>query len=153
MSACASVIPYITHDEDSSRQVALDSCNATFEKLSVQDRVGWSLENLPGQHVVSSSFGAHAAVSLHLLTQQQADIPVILIDTGYLFPETYRFVDELTEKLQLNLQVYQSALSPHWQLAAVLPINWPKLLRASGAGRLPHDLHRGCDAAAGRRRR
>ncbi len=117
MSACASVIPCITHDEDSSRQVALDRCNATFEKLSVQDRVGWSLENLPGQHVVSSSFGAHAAVSLHLLTQQQADIPVILIDTGYLFPETYRFVDELTEKLQLNLQVYQSALSPHWQEA------------------------------------
>eukprot|EP00964_Phaeocystis_antarctica_P035000 scaffold19941_cov71-Phaeocystis_antarctica.AAC.1 len=39
------------------------------------------------------------------------------------------------------------ALSPHWQLAAVLPINWPKLLRASGAGVVPTlltpHLHRG----------
>lgn len=113
MSACASIIPCIAHDELATREVALDHCNATFAKLDVADRVAWSLENLPGQHVVTSSFGAHAAVSLHLLTQQQPDIPVILIDTGYLFPETYRFVDELTERLKLNLKVYRSELSPH----------------------------------------
>jgi phosphoadenosine phosphosulfate reductase len=117
MSACASIIPCIAHDELATREVALDHCNATFAKLGVAERVAWSLENLPGQHVVTSSFGAHAAVSLHLLTQQQADIPVILIDTGYLFPETYRFVDELTERLKLNLKVYRAELSPRWQEA------------------------------------
>ena len=117
MSACASIIPCIAHDELATREVALDHCNATFAKLDVADRVAWSLENLPGQHVVTSSFGAHAAVSLHLLTQQKPDIPVILIDTGYLFPETYRFVDELTERLKLNLKVYRSDLSPRWQEA------------------------------------
>ncbi|MEI2421400.1 phosphoadenosine phosphosulfate reductase family protein, partial [Arthrospira platensis SPKY2] len=44
-------------------------------------------------------------------------ILVILIDTGYLFPETYRFIDELTARLGLNLKVYRSALSPAWQEA------------------------------------
>lgn len=117
MSACASIVPHFAHDEVATRQAALDRCNATFAKLSVSERVAWSLENLPGQHVVSSSFGAHAAVSLHLLTQQKADIPVILIDTGYLFPETYRFVDELSERLDLNLHVYRAAMSPRWQEA------------------------------------
>ena len=117
MSACANIIPRITHDEEASRQVALEHCNATFEKLSVQERVRWALENLPGQHMVSSSFGAHAAVSLHLLSQQLPDIPVVLIDTGYLFPETYRFIDELSERLNLNLQVFRSDMSPHWQEA------------------------------------
>jgi phosphoadenosine phosphosulfate reductase len=117
MSACASIIPCIAHDELATREVALQHSNATFAKLSVTERVAWSLENLPGQHVVTSSFGAHAAVSLHLLTQQMPDIPVILIDTGYLFPETYRFVDELTERLKLNLKVYRADLSPRWQEA------------------------------------
>ena len=117
MSACESMVPCITHDEDSSRQLALDHCNVEFEKLSVEERVRWSLENLPGQHVVSSSFGAHAAVSLHLLSQVKPDIPVILIDTGYLFPETYRFVDQLTEKLDLNVQVFRADVSPGWQEA------------------------------------
>ena len=117
MAACEKFVPCLTHDEDSSRQIALDNCNSAFEKLSVQERVHWSLENLPGRHIVSSSFGAHAAVSLHLLTQVRPDIPVILIDTGYLFPETYRFIDRLTEKLNLNLQVFQADVSPRRQEA------------------------------------
>ncbi len=117
MAACEKLVPCLTHDEDSSRQIALDHCNAEFEKLSVQERVHWSLENLPGRHIVSSSFGAHAAVSLHLLTQVRPDIAVILIDTGYLFPETYRFIDRLTETLDLNLKVYQADESPHRQEA------------------------------------
>ncbi len=117
MSACASIIPCIAHDELATREVALQHCNTTFAKLSVAERVAWSLENLPGQQVVTSSFGAHAAASLHLLTQQDPDIPVVLIDTGYLFPETYRFVDDLTERLNLNLKVYSAGLSPRWQEA------------------------------------
>jgi len=119
MAACANAIPSTTVDEESSRQLALEHCNAAFEKMDVIDRVRWSFENLPGKHIVTSSFGAQAAVSLHLLTRVQPDIPVILIDTGYLFPETYRFIDELTDRLQLNLRVYSSDVSPRWQEARV----------------------------------
>lgn len=42
------------------------------------------------------------------VNQVHPDIPVILTDTGYLFPETYQFIDELTDKLKLNLQVYRA---------------------------------------------
>ena len=86
-------------------------------ELSAEDRVAWALEELPGEHVVSSSFGAQSAVMLHMLTRQRRDIPVVMIDTGYLFPETYRFVDELREALGLNLQVYRPRISPAWQEA------------------------------------
>ncbi len=85
--------------------------------MRAEERISHALENLPGEHVVSSSFGAQAAVMLHLLTRQKPDIPVVFIDTGYLFPETYRFVDELTEQLNLNLKVYRSLMSPAWQEA------------------------------------
>src|SRR5690606_35650540 len=37
--------------------------------------------------------------------------PVVFIDTGYLFPETYRFARDLTERLQLNLRKFQPQLS------------------------------------------
>ncbi|MFQ5635066.1 MAG: phosphoadenylyl-sulfate reductase, partial [Gammaproteobacteria bacterium] len=50
-------------------------------------------------------------------TSRAPGIPVIFIDTGYLFPETYRFVDALTERLQLDLKVYRSDTSPAWQEA------------------------------------
>ncbi|KGA25732.1 phosphoadenosine phosphosulfate reductase [Pectobacterium brasiliense] len=96
---------------------ALAIVNGQLELLSAQERVSWALENLPGDYVLSSSFGIQAAVSLHLVTQQRPDIPVILTDTGYLFPETYQFIDALTEQLKLNLQVYRAAESPAWQEA------------------------------------
>ncbi len=98
-------------------QAALHAANRRLESLSAEDRVHWALEHLPEQHVLSSSFGTQSAVMLHLVSRLRPDIPVILVDTGYLFPETYRLVDELTDRLGLNLQVFRPALSPAWQEA------------------------------------
>ena len=72
-------------------------------------RVAWAFESLAGPHALSTSFGVQSAVSLHLLTQAKPDIPVLLVDTGYLFPETYRYADTLTQHLGLNLQAIDTA--------------------------------------------
>lgn len=93
----------------------LQRINAAFESLSAERRVERAIELLPGEHVLTSSFGAQAAVMLHLVNRVVPNIPVVLIDTGYLFAETYRFIDELTDKLQLNLKVFRSDASPAWQ--------------------------------------
>jgi len=105
------------YDEEASRAHALEHCNGKFAALKADQRIEWALENLPGNHVLTSSFGAQAAVSLHLVTQVSPNIPVVLVDTGYLFPETYRFVDELTARLKINLKVYSATYSPAWQEA------------------------------------
>ena len=42
-------------------------------------------------------------------------MPVVLIDTGYLFDETYEFIDQLVERLDLQLRVYRPRISPAWQ--------------------------------------
>lgn len=91
--------------------------NEELGKKSAGERVAWALERYRGRIALTSSFGAQAAVMLHLVTVREPEIPVVLVDTGYLFPETYRFVDELTERLKLNLKVYRSELSPAWQEA------------------------------------
>ncbi|NNE91392.1 MAG: phosphoadenylyl-sulfate reductase [Verrucomicrobiales bacterium] len=89
-----------------------------LEQKPPQERISWALDTFNPDHIaLSSSFGAQSAVSLHLVTALKPDIPVILVDTGYLFPETYQFVEDLTEKLNLNLKVYRSPLSPAWQEA------------------------------------
>lgn len=100
-----------------SSEKSLAQTNLLLESMPPLKRVEWSLANLPGEHVVSSSFGAQSAVMLHLLNQVAPGIPVILTDTGYLFTETYQFIDLLTEKLNLNLHVYRAPISPSWQEA------------------------------------
>lgn len=94
----------------------------TLETASAEERVSWALEHFGPKIGMTSSFGAQSAVLLHMATRQWPGIPVILIDTGYLFPETYRFVDELTARLDLNLRIFRSDLSPAWQEA-----RWGKL--------------------------
>ncbi len=89
--------------------------NRAFAAQAAAARVAHALRILPGPHVLSSSFGAQSAVMLHLVTREAPGIPVMLVDTGYLFPETYRFVDELTTRLKLDLHVVRSDSSPAWQ--------------------------------------
>lgn len=94
---------------------ALAEINRYLETLSAEQRVRWAVEFLPDTQILSSSFGIQSAVMLHLVTSVKADIPVVLIDTGYLFKETYQFIDQLSERLKLNLHVYRSHQSSAWQ--------------------------------------
>jgi len=43
---------------------------------------------------------------LHLCVTVKPEIPVVWVDTGYLFPETYRFAETLKKRLNLNLLTY-----------------------------------------------
>lgn len=82
-----------------------------LESAAAEDRVRWAVETFGDQLVMTTSFGIQAAVMLHLVTQIAPKIPVIFIDTGYLFPETYRFAKELTDRLGLNLKKYVPAMT------------------------------------------
>jgi len=77
-----------------------------LEAASATERVRWAYESYGDKLVLSTSFGIQSAVMLHLVTTHIPGIPVIFIDTGYLFPATYTFAQELTERLQLNLKTY-----------------------------------------------
>ncbi len=99
------------------QEPALSEISTRLEAVTAEERVRWALERFRPEIMLSTSFGAQSAVSLHLVTQQWPDIPVVLVDTGHLFPETYRFADELTNRLKLNLKVYRASLSPAWQEA------------------------------------
>lgn len=90
----------------------LDAVNRGFDGSDPLAIIRWAVERFGDGLVMTSSFGVQSAVTLHLATRVKPDIPVIFVDTGYLFPETYKFADDLATRLNLNLKVYQSPLSP-----------------------------------------
>ena len=109
----------LTHPTDNRTQVMvspvpmdLDATNQQLDHASATEVVEWGVQTFGVGLVMSTSFGIQSAVMLHLVTQVVPEIPVIWIDTGYLPTQTYRFADELTQRLQLNLHVYQSPISP-----------------------------------------
>src|SRR3954452_3553141 len=61
------------------------------------------LRQNPGRACITNSFQAEDMVVLHLLRQYVPDVPVLFLETGYHFEETYAFRDRLATNWQLNL--------------------------------------------------
>jgi phosphoadenosine phosphosulfate reductase len=73
------------------------------------------LEKKSGPACVTSSFQTDCMVLVDLVTQQAPDIPVLFLDTGYHFPETYAYRDEMAARLHLNLTNLTPKLSVEQQ--------------------------------------
>ena len=52
---------------------------------------------------VTCSFQTECMALVDLVIAQRPDIPVLFLETGYHFPETYAYRDQMTERLHLNL--------------------------------------------------
>lgn len=67
-------------------------------------------ERLLGRAALVSSFGAEAAVLLHMVSEVAPDAPVVFIDTQVLFEETLAYQRELSAHLGLtNVQVIRAS--------------------------------------------
>jgi phosphoadenosine phosphosulfate reductase len=56
-----------------------------------------------GAACVTSSFQTECMVLVHLVTRQRPNIPVLFLDTGYHFAETYAYRDRMAAQFNLNL--------------------------------------------------
>lgn len=82
-----------------------------LEKLKADERLELLVERFGDRLVASTSFGIQSAIMLDLLSRHAPQVPVVFIDTGFLFPETYRYAEELTRKAGIDLRVYQPRMS------------------------------------------
>ena len=93
-------------------QIDLETVNPLLANRTPQQVVEWSIAQFAGDLVMSSSFGAESAVLLHMVTRLMPEIRIIFIDTGYLFPETFAFMEELRRRMNLNVWVYRTRQDP-----------------------------------------
>ena len=84
--------------------------NERFETAHPIEIIRWAVETFRPDIALTSSFGADSAVLLHMAVQVDPAISVRVVDTGLLFPETYQFMEELSRRLRLNLQVSKTRL-------------------------------------------
>jgi phosphoadenosine phosphosulfate reductase len=97
--------------EPPASEIDLDAVNAGLADANAETVLEWARNHFGDGLVMSSSFGAESAVMLHLVNRVIPGIPVIFVDTGYLFPETYQFAEELARRLKLDLRIYNPRLT------------------------------------------
>lgn len=95
-----------------AKEISAEELSAAIAPLRAGERLAFLYEQLGERLVASTSFGLQAAVSLHLIHEYAPKIPVVFIDTGFLFPETYRYADDLLARFKnLDLRIYQPNIS------------------------------------------
>jgi len=83
----------------------IEKINKELATKTPAEIVEWALKNAQSP-VVTTNFRPYESAILHLVTQRSPSIKVIWCDTGYNTSSTYKHAEELTDALNLNIQLY-----------------------------------------------
>ena len=96
--------------EQQQTKLDIRDINKKLKEATAEEIVKWALA-VEGKVIVTTNFGPQEAVLLHMVDQVAPGTEVLWIDSGYNMPETYKFADTVTKKLDLNLTVYTPVVS------------------------------------------
>jgi len=83
----------------------LAAINAGLAGKSAEEIIRWAA-SLGKRTMMTTTFGDHSAVILHLVTRLIPEVKILWVDTGYNSSATYRFADKLMRELDLSVDVY-----------------------------------------------
>jgi len=86
-----------------SHSFDIQAINERFAQSGPEEILAWAALELGNKVVVSSSFQTQSVALLHLISCYAPQIEVIFVDTGYHFPETLAYRDQLIDLLHINV--------------------------------------------------
>ena len=90
--------------------IDIDKANAKLRDASARDIIAWALAQ-GGRTIATTSMGKNAAVMLHLVSQVDAGVPTVWVDTGYNLRDTYVVAERLIRDLDVNMHVYSPLMT------------------------------------------
>lgn len=99
-------------------EAELAALAARFESRPATAIIRWAAERFGDGLVLSASF--QDCVLIDLATRVAPRIEVVFLDTGYHFPETIDYVEEVRRRYDLNLRVLRPSVGPddRWRVDA-----------------------------------
>ena len=85
--------------------------NERLEKATPEERLAFAVQAFGDRLLFTSSFGAGSGILLHLWSRAARHLPVVFIDTGFLFDETIAYRDLLARELGLTIEVARPAVA------------------------------------------
>jgi phosphoadenosine phosphosulfate reductase len=103
-----------------------DYTNRWLEHAPVEETLRWVVSEFGESAAVVTSLQITGIVTLHMLGQLGLRLPVLTIDTGLLFPETYALIDEVEARLGVEIQRVRPRQSVAEQAAEYGPALWTR---------------------------
>lgn len=93
------------------RAIDLAAVNASFDGKPPQEILRWATEQFAPDVILTCSFQHDGVVLAHMLHEIAPWVPVVFLDTGFHFPETLAYKDEIVRRFGLNLREIRSSIS------------------------------------------
>ncbi len=94
-------------DESGARRAAAELRGAPADAI-----LQWAIDRFPGRAALSVSFGGGGVLLAHMLSTIDRSVPVLFIDTGFLFPETLEFKNDFVARYGLTVRELKPAYDP-----------------------------------------
>ena len=92
-----------------SARLDVAAANARLEQASPEERLSFAVEHFGERLLYTSSFGAGSGVLLYLWSRVASHLPVVFVDTGFLFDETHEYKDRLVSQLRIQVVTVRPA--------------------------------------------
>lgn len=84
----------------------VEPLNAAFASATLPNRLRALRKAVAGRIVFTTSLGIEDQAIIHALAETKADVDVVTLDTGRLFPETYELWQRTEEKYALRIKAF-----------------------------------------------
>ncbi|MCD8177910.1 MAG: phosphoadenylyl-sulfate reductase [Tannerellaceae bacterium] len=86
----------------------IDALNMQFQYSPAEEILSWFLKHYQGQIGLASSLGLEDQVLTDMICKIDDTTRIFTLDTGRLFPETYRLIERTNKRYNINIEVFFS---------------------------------------------
>jgi phosphoadenosine phosphosulfate reductase len=86
----------------------------------------WAFESYGRDVAVATAFGAEGIALIDIAVQAWTRPRVFLLDTAFLFPETYRLIEQVEQRYGLSVERVLPSLTPEAQAETCGPELWKR---------------------------
>jgi phosphoadenosine phosphosulfate reductase len=101
-----------------------------LEEATPRETLEWALGEFGNRMAIATGFGAEGVALIDMAVQAAfgigSDLNIFFLDTGFLFPETYRLRDQIEARYGIEIRAFSTALTPDQQGKAYGPELWTR---------------------------
>jgi len=98
-----------------SERCLADRDHTLAEDWTPQQILLWAYETYGQDVAVASAFGAEGIALIDLAASIRPQLRIFILDTSFLFPETYKLIEQIEERYQIEVERVLPSLTPSEQ--------------------------------------
>lgn len=106
--------------------VKIEDLRKAAEHWSPQQVLHWAFDSFAHNVAIASAFGAEGMVLIDIASRVNPKFRLFTLDTEFLFPETYKLMDQVEDRYGVKVERVYALLSPEEQQQLHGPALWSR---------------------------